>query len=105
MEFDQRIITRRAKSPGLNSWLKWNLPTNRPADHETVIAGQRCLVYVWPQGERAYWGSVLLRQKTDTFVKEAVDLQLDVPIPEELFKFPEGFRMVDEDAGAALPAP
>ncbi|UCC95222.1 MAG: tetratricopeptide repeat protein [Candidatus Omnitrophota bacterium] len=69
----------------------------QPTRKESFL-GKECTVYQYPQGEAYFWHGILLKEKMTAhpmgeqynFTKEAVDIKLNVPIPSEKFRLPQG---------------
>ena len=69
----------------------------RPVEQESFL-GKDCNVYKLPEGKVYFWNGILLKdERKDSsdfnFYKEATEIKLDVELPAEKFKVPEGIEI------------
>lgn len=73
----------------------------RPLGSDTVL-GRTCTLYAFQGGTRCFWQGIVLRERVaregSRYEKEAVQLELDVPIPAEKITLPEGIHVQTMDA-------
>ena len=69
---------------------------------QKLFLGKECKVYQSPEGEAYFWNGILLRQETTkhpmggrfNVTKEAVDIKLNVSIPDDRFEVPSGIKVM-----------
>jgi hypothetical protein len=75
-----------------------------------TVLDKDCKIYKFDVGKLYFWNGIVLKQDvTDNpisdkfnYKKEAVDIQVDVPIPDEKFVVPDGIKIIGEQEAMKL---
>jgi hypothetical protein len=71
---------------------------NYPVENEKLL-NRDCKVYKVGENKFYFCDGILLKQimyGEYDLTKEAIDIKIDVPVPEEKFKVPDNFKIIDE---------